>query len=368
MSMSRKAKAVVFREVGKPVTVEEVEVLPPGPDEVTIKVSACGVCHSDLSATNGTIAIPQGTVLGHEGAGVVAEVGANVADLKVGDPVAVSWIPMCGVCRYCLIGRPALCDRPAKHGPKMPDGTSRLRDSKGNELAHFMSAAVMAEYATLHRQSVIKIEAGIPMASAALVGCAVTTGVGAVLNTAKVEPGTTVVVIGAGGVGLNVVQGAVLAGARQVIAIDTADEKLAFARTFGATAVINPKTDGDPVVKVKKGFGGADYVFECIGLPATIQQAFAMLVKGGMAVVVGIAQSDQKVELPAFHFPVTEKILTGSMYGSTRPRVDFPKFLDLYKAKRLKLDELVTARYQIEDINQAFEDMKKNARGVIVFE
>jgi S-(hydroxymethyl)glutathione dehydrogenase/alcohol dehydrogenase len=225
----------------------------------------------------------------------------------------------------------------------------------------------MAEYATLHQQSVIKIDAGIPMESAALVGCAVTTGVGAVLNTAKIEPGATVVVIGAGGVGLNVIQGAVLAGANKVIAVDMAEEKLAFAKIFGATDVINPKVD-EPVAKVKKGFGGADYVFECIGLAPTIEQSFAMLKKGGMAVVVGIPASDQKISLPAAHFPFAEKIITGSMYGSTRPRVDFPKFFDLYRSKRLKLDELVTARYRIEDVNQAFDDMKKNARGVIVFD
>jgi Zn-dependent alcohol dehydrogenase len=364
--MSRRAKAAVFREIGKPVSVEEVEVLPPGPEEVTIKVAACGVCHSDLSATNGTIAAQPGTVLGHEGAGFVVDVGERVKDLAVGDAVAVSWIPMCGACRYCLVGRPALCDRPSKHAGKLPDGTSRLRDAAGNELNHFLSSAVMAEYATLHQQSVIKMDASIPMPSAALVGCAVTTGVGAVLNTAKVEPGSTVVVIGAGGVGLNVIQGAVLAGASRVIAVDTADEKLGFARLFGATDVINPKTD-EPVAKVKKGYGGADYVFECIGLAPTIEQSFAMLKKGGVAVVVGIPAGDLKVSIPAAHFPFAEKVLTGSMYGSTRPRVDFPKFFDLYKSKRLKLDELVTARYRIEDVNLAFEDMKKNARGVITF-
>jgi S-(hydroxymethyl)glutathione dehydrogenase/alcohol dehydrogenase len=230
-----------------------------------------------------------------------------------------------------------------------------------------MSTAVMAEYATLHRNSVIKIDPGIPMECAALVGCAVTTGVGAVLNTAKVEAGSTVVVIGAGGVGLNAIQGAVLAGARVVVAIDTADEKLAFAKIFGATHVINPKTDGNPVDKVRKTVGAPDYVFECIGLAETIQQSYMMLRKGGMAVIVGIAPPTQKVELPALHLSVTEKTLTGSMYGSTRPRVDFPKFIDLYKAKRLKLDELVTQRYRIEDAVQAFDDMKKNARGVIMF-
>lgn len=366
--MSRIAKAVVYRELGKPVSVEDVEVLAPGPDEVTIKVGACGVCHSDLSATNGTIPVPPDTVLGHEGAGTIVEIGERIDDFKVGDRVAISWIPMCGQCRFCLMGRPALCDRPGKHGPKMPDGTSRLRDKGGKELNHFMSTAVMAEFATLHRLSLIKIDDTVPLECAALVGCAVTTGVGAVLNTAKVEPGSTVAVIGAGGVGLNAIQGAALAGARIVVAVDTTDEKLEYAKLFGATHCINPNKDGDAIDKVKKLAGGADYVFECIGLPETIAQSYFMLRKGGMAVVVGIAAAGQKVEIPALHLPVTEKILTGSMYGSTRPRVDFPKFLNLYKSKRLKLDELITKRYRIEEASRAFEDMRKNARGVIVFD
>lgn len=364
--MSKKAKAVVYRELGKPVSVEEVEVLSPGPTEVMIKVAACGVCHSDLSATNGTIPAPVNTVLGHEAAGTIVEVGENVTGLAVGDPVGVSWIPMCGQCRFCLMGRPALCDRSAKLNHRMTDGTTRLRDSHGKELNHLLSTAVMAEYATLDRTSVIKLEPGIPMECAALVGCAVTTGVGAVVNTAKVEPGAVVAVIGAGGVGLNAVQGAVLAGARAVIAIDTAAEKLELAKTFGATHVINAANE-DVVDRVRKGAGSPDYVFDCVGLGATIQQAFSMLRKGGTAVVVGIAASSEKVTLPAAHFPFTERTLTGSMYGSTRPRVDFPKFVSLYKAKRLKLDELVSQRYAIDDAQRAFEDMKKNARGVIVF-
>lgn len=366
-AMSRKAKAVIYRELGKPVSVEEVEVLSPGPDEVMVKIAACGVCHSDLSATNGTIAVPPDTVLGHEAAGTVVEVGERVTEVQVGDAVGISWIPMCGTCRFCLMGRPALCDRPLKHGPKMPDGTSRLKDSSGKELNHFMSTAVMAEYATLHRLSIIKIDKGVSLEAAALVGCAVTTGVGAVVNTARVEPGSTVAVIGAGGVGLNAIQGAALSGARTIVAIDTADEKLEFAKVFGATHVFNPTRDGDPTDKVRKMLGGADYVFECIGLAETIQQAYFLLRKGGTAVVVGIAPMSHSVQLPALHLAVTEKTITGSMYGSTRPRVDFPKFLELYKAGRLKIDELITQRYPIEDAQRAFSDMKKNARGVIVF-
>lgn len=348
--------------------MEEVEVLSPGPDEVMVKIAACGVCHSDLSATNGTIAVPPDTVLGHEAAGTVVETGERVTEVQVGDVVGVSWIPVCGACRFCLMGTPALCDRPLKHGPRMPDGGSRLRDASGKELNHFMSAAVMAEYATLHRSSVIKIDKSVPLECAALVGCAVSTGVGAVINRAKVEPGSSVVVIGAGGVGLNAIQGASLSGARAILAVDMADEKLEFAKVFGATHVFNPQRDGDPVDKVKKLFGGADYVFECIGLAETIRQSYFMLRKGGTAVVVGIAPASQKVELPALHLAVTEKTLTGSMYGSTRPRVDFPKLIELYKAKRLKLDELITKRYRIEAAQTAFDDMKKNARGVIVFE
>lgn len=365
--MTRKAKAVVYRELGKPVCVETVEILPPGPDEVTVKVAACGVCHSDLSVTNGTIPLPPGTVLGHEGAGTIVEVGSAVTDLQVGDTVAISWIPMCGTCRFCLMGRSWLCDKPLKHGPRMPDGGSRIRDEKGNELNHFMSTAVMAEYATLHKSSIIKIDKTVSLECAALVGCAVSTGVGAVLNTAKVEPGSSVVVIGAGGVGLNAIQGASLSGARIVVAVDMADGKLEYAKAFGATDVVNPTRDGDAVDKVRKITGGADYVFECIGLPETIRQAYFMLRKGGMAVVVGIAPMTSTVELPAIHLAVTEKILTGSMYGSTRPRVDFPKFIQLYKAKRLKIEELITKRYEIENAQLAFDEMKTNARGVIVF-
>jgi S-(hydroxymethyl)glutathione dehydrogenase/alcohol dehydrogenase len=364
--MSKKAKAVVHRELGKEVRVEEVEVLSPGPGEVMIKVAACGVCHSDLSATNGTIPAPVNTVLGHEAAGTIVEIGERVVGLAVGDTVGVSWIPMCGACRFCLMGRPALCDRSAKLNHKMTDGTSRLRDASGNELNHLLSTAVMAEYATLDQTSIIKLEPGVPMECAALVGCAVTTGVGAVLNTAKVEPGSVVGVIGAGGVGLNVVQGAVLAGARAVVVIDTMDEKLELARSFGATHLVNAAKE-DVVDRVRKLTGAPDYAFDCVGLAATIQQAFAMVRKGGTAVVVGIGPMTEKVQLTAAHFPFTEKTLTGSMYGSTRPRVDFPKIVGLYKAKRLKLDELVTQRYSIEQAPQAFADMKKNARGVIMF-
>lgn len=368
--MARQGKAVVHREVGKPVCVETVEFAAPKAGEVTIKISACGVCHSDLSATNGTIPIPPPLVLGHEAAGVVEELGEGVTDLAVGDVVAVSWVPMCGKCRYCAKGRPALCDMSAKAAFTLPDGTRRITDSNGNELNHFAGVAVMAEYSTLHRDNLIPIDADIPVQGAALLGCAVMTGVGAVLNTAQVEPGSSVVVFGAGGIGLNAIQGAALAGAEKIIAVDLAENKLEFARQFGATHTVNPSTEGDAVAKVMEITGdGADYAFECIGLGATITQAYNSICKGGTAVVVGVAAPTETVTLGAFMMPFQEKVLVGSMYGSARPLEDFPKLLALYKSGRLKLDELVTQTYSIDEAPQAFEDLEKgvNARGVILF-
>ncbi len=367
--MAKKSKAVICRQWNQPVSVEEVEIASPKHDEVMIKVAACGVCHSDLSATNGTIPMPPPLLLGHEAAGVVEEVGEGVDEFVVGDHVCVVWIPMCGKCRYCMSGRPALCDQAAKATTTLPDGTSRIRDKDGNTINHFAGVGVMSQYATVHRDNLLKIDPEIPLDKAALVGCAVMTGVGAALNTAKVEAGSTVAVFGAGGIGLNVIQGAALAGAEKIIAVDLEDKKLEFAQQFGATHTVNPSSDGDAVARiVELTEGGADYAFECIGLPDVIGQAYAAIRKGGKCVVVGVTRLDGQVTLGTFMMPFQEKILTGSMYGSARPSIDFPRLLNLYKSHRLKLDELVTATYSIEDVNRAFEDMQKgvNARGVIL--
>jgi S-(hydroxymethyl)glutathione dehydrogenase/alcohol dehydrogenase len=367
--MGKKAKAVVCREWNKPVVVEEIQVESPRRGEVMVQIKACGVCHSDLSGTNGTIPLPPPTVLGHEADDIIAEVGEGVTDIAVGDAVVVSWVPMCGKCPYCVQGRPALCDVTARATLTLPDGTSRYKDAKGNTLNHFAGTGVMTEYATLHRDNVIKIDADVPFDKAALVGCAVMTGVGAALNTAKVRPGSSVAVFGAGGIGLNVIQGAALAGADKIIAVDLEDKKLEFAAVFGATHTINPKTQGDAVQAIM-GLtgGGAEYTFECIGNAKVIEQAFAATRKGGTCVVVGVAKMTDQVTLGAFMLPFQEKVLTGSMYGSARPSIDFPRILSLYKSHRLKLDELVTATYKIEEINRAFDDMQKgvNARGVIL--
>jgi S-(hydroxymethyl)glutathione dehydrogenase/alcohol dehydrogenase len=367
--MGKKAKAVVCREWNKPVVVEQIQVESPRRGEVMVQIKACGVCHSDLSGTNGTIPLPPPTVLGHEAAGIVAEVGEGVTDVAVGDTVVVSWIPTCGKCPYCVEGRPQLCDVSAKATLTLPDGTSRYKDAHGNTLNHFAGTGVMTEYATLHRDNVIKIDPDVPLDKAALVGCAVMTGVGAALNTAKVRPGSSVAVFGAGGIGLNVIQGAALAGAEKIIAVDLEDKKLEFAGVFGATHTVNPKTAGDAVQSIMAlTGGGAEFTFECIGNAKVIEQAFAATRKGGTCVVVGVAKMTDQVTLGAFLLPFQEKVLTGSMYGSARPSVDFPRLLNLYKSHRLKLDELVTATYKIEEINRAFDDMQKgvNARGVIL--
>ena len=313
--------------------------------------------------------MPPPLVIGHEAAGVIEEVGEGVEDIAVGDHVAIVWIPMCGQCHYCVEGRPALCDMSAKAVFSMPDGTSRLKDVDVNALNHFMGVSVMAEHATVHRDSVVKIDHDIPLDTAALVGGAVMTGVGAALNTAKVEAGSSVAVFGAGGIGLNVIQGAALAGAEKIIAVDLEDKKLEFAQQFGSKHTVNPGSDGDPVAKIHElTGGGADYSFECIGVPDVIAQSYNAIRKGVTAVVIGVTRADATVTLGTFMMPFQEKVLTGSMYGTARPKIAYPRLLCLNRANRLQLDELRTATYPIDAINRDYEDMVQgvNARGVLI--
>lgn len=366
----RRSKAVVYREGSDGVVVEEVFVQPPGRHQVTIQMVACGVCHSDLSATNGTIPMPPPLVLGHEGAGVVVEVGEGVSDVEVGDHVVSMFVSMCGRCRYCATGRPQLCDQAARAVTTLPDGSVPVHDHKGQPLNVFSGCGVMSEHATLHIDSVVKIDPEVPLERAALIGCGVMTGVGAVINTARVEPGSRAVVFGAGGVGLNAIQACRLAGAAMVIAVDTLDSKLELARSFGATHTLNPGEEGNVVRAVRKlTGGGADYAFECVGLGEVASQAYGALGKGGTAVVVGVAPPTDKTSISTASLTFAEKTLTGSYFGSARPREDFPRLLSLYRAGRLMLDELVTATYPIDDAPRAFADLVagKNARGVIVF-
>ena len=368
--MTQQARAVVCREIGKSVVVETVTVDPPRRGEVMIKLAACGVCHSDLSATNGTLPLPTPLVLGHEGAGVIVAVGEGVTGLAVGDHVLSSFVSMCGKCRYCQTGRPQLCDEAAKAAYTLPDGSNRFRDAAGQPLNIFSGCGVMAEYATLHTDNVVKIDPGMPLDKAALIGCGVMTGVGAATNTARVEPGSVAVVFGCGGVGLNAIQGCAISGASMILAIDTADAKLEMARQFGATHTMNAKAEENIVKAVKKlTGGGADYAFECVGIGEIAAQAYGVLRKGGKAVVVGVAAPKDTTVVKTATLTFEEKTLTGSYYGSARPQQDFPRLIQLYRSKRLKLDELITRTYTIEEAPQAFADLEagRNARGVILF-
>lgn len=368
--MSRASKAVLYREGAASVAVEEIQVRGPLTSEVTIRVAACGVCHSDLSATNGTIQIPPPLVLGHEGAGVVLEVGEGVSDLKAGDHVVSVFVSMCGHCRYCTTGRPQLCDQAAKAAATLPDGSVPTTDANGDPLNVFSGCGVMSEYATLHVDSVVKVDDDVPLDRVALLGCGVMTGVGAVFNTAKVEPGSTAVVFGAGGVGLNAIQACALAGAAMIVAVDPAASKRELATAFGATHTVDPTAEGNVVRTLRKlTGGGADYTFECVGRGEVVAQAYGALGKGGKAVVVGVAPPKDQTSITTASLTFGEKTLTGSYFGSARPRQDFPRLLALYRSGRLKLDELVTTEYSIDDAPRAFADLAegRNARGVIVF-
>ncbi|HVL74776.1 MAG TPA: Zn-dependent alcohol dehydrogenase [Noviherbaspirillum sp.] len=368
--MEQRAKAVICRELNQPVVVEDIIVEAPGRGEVMIKLAACGVCHSDLSATNGTIPFPPPVILGHEGAGRVVAVGEGVVDLSVGDHVLSSFVSMCGRCRYCQTGRPQLCDQAARAAYTLPDGTVRTRDLSGNRLNVFSGCGVMAEYATLHVDNVVRIDNDVALDKAALIGCGVMTGVGAAVNTARVDAGSIAVVFGCGGVGLNAIQGCAIAGARMIVAVDTSDAKLDMAREFGATHVVNGTAEENVVKRILKlTDGGADYAFECVGHGEIAAQAYGVLRKGGTAVVVGVAAPKDLTTIRTASLTFGEKTLTGSYFGSARPREDFPRLLGLYSVGRLKLDELITRTYTIAEAPQAFADMQagRNARGVIVF-
>jgi S-(hydroxymethyl)glutathione dehydrogenase/alcohol dehydrogenase len=366
-----KAKAAVLFEVGKRLEIHEVEVERPQAGEVLIRMAAGGVCHSDLHVMTGHLAATLPAILGHEGAGVVADVGAGVTSVKPGDHVIPLWRLSCGQCEYCSDGRPALCNAgmQIRSTGRLLDGTSRFRLG-GQELRHFAGASTFSEYTVVPEGSVLKIPNDLPLDRAALLGCAVITGVGAVINCAKVRPGSGVAVFGTGGVGLNVVQGAALAGAAQIIAVDLVERKLEFARQFGATHTVNAR-GGDAVAQVRAltGGRGVDYAFEVIGLPATMRQAWDCLAKRGMAVVVGVTPMATEVSVPVMSLVFEERVLTGSVYGSSRPRLDILKLIDLYRAGKLKVDELLTRSYPFAEINEAYAALERGevARSVVTF-
>jgi S-(hydroxymethyl)glutathione dehydrogenase/alcohol dehydrogenase len=335
-------------------------------------MSASGVCHSDLSVQNGTIPLPTPIVLGHEGAGIVEEVGEGVTGIKAGDHVVVSWVPQCGQCYFCQRGQGYLCDMGAMAMTGgLVDGTTRFT-SGGNPLFQMAMAGTFSETSIIPAISAVKVPDDVPLKSAALIGCGVLTGVGAALNTADIREGDTVAVVGCGGVGLNIVQGARIAGAGEIIAIDMNETKLKMAEQFGATQGINA-AEGDPVAKVMEltGQRGADVAFEAIGLDATINQTMMMTRKGGEAILVGVPRLDVMINTPAaFSFVYTAKSLKGCWYGSSNVHQDVPKLIELYKKGDLKLDELISAEIDLHGVNDAFETMKTGevARSVIVYD
>ena len=359
-------KAAVFREVNVPMEIEEVTIDKPGPREVLIRTAAAGVCHSDMHFYNGTYPGALPIVLGHESAGIVEQVGEHVSYVRPGDHVITCLSVFCGHCEYCLTGHMSLCQEPeVRRGPEDPPRLSK----EGAGLTQFANLGSFAEQMLVHEHSVVKVREDMPLDRAALIGCGVTTGVGAAIHTAAVEPGSTVAVIGCGGVGLSAINGAAIAGAARVIAVDMVASKLDLARKFGATDAVDASA-GDVVQQVRDlTDGGVHYSFEAIGLKATAEQAFRMLRRGGMATVIGMIPPGDMVELHGPDF-LQEKKIQGSMMGSNRFRVDMPRFVDFYLQGKLHLDDMVSSRIGLADVTDALLALETGevARSVIVFD
>jgi len=361
-------KAAVMRANNAPLVIEDVEIDAPGPGEVLLKTAASGICHSDLTVIEGGLPVPPPCILGHEPAGVVEAVGVGVTDFAPGDHVIGCLTSWCGVCRFCTAGRPYLCltqfaGRPGGAKP-------RLRAANGDPIAQFANLSSFAEKMLCPERSLVKIRNDMPLDRASLIGCGVTTGLGAALNTVHIPAGASVVIIGCGGVGLSALQGARIVGAGKIIAVDAQPWKFDLAQKLGATHCIDAKA-GDPVAAVHAlTGGGADFVFECIGLVPTVQQAIAMTGRGGTAVLVGVVPIQQLVSISAADITLSEKKITGSYMGSNRFRFDMPKYIDFYLDGRLRLDEMISSRIPLGEVNAAFDRMRKGeaARQVIVFE
>lgn len=359
-------KAAMLRKVGEPLTIEEIAISKPGPREVLIKTAATGVCHSDLHFVKGLYPTPMPIVLGHESAGIVEQVGSQVSYVKPGDHVITCLSVFCGHCEHCLTGNMARCSSPETSRGQDEDPRLSINDQP---LPQFANLSSFAEQILCHEHALVKIRDDMPLDRAAVIGCAVMTGAGAVFHTAKVEPGSTVAVIGCGGIGLSSINGADIAGAGRIIAIDISDSKLETARKFGATDVINA-SEVDPVKAVRELTGrGVHYSFEAIGLKETAEQAFSMVTTGGTATIMGMIPVGQKIELSGSSF-LMEKRIQGSSMGSNRFRVDMPRLVDFYLSGKLHLDEMISKRIKLEQVNEAFEDMEAGAvaRSVIIFD
>lgn len=359
-------KAAVLHAPNQPLTIEDVAIGKPQRREVLVRTVAAGLCHSDLHFIEGLYPTPVPVVLGHESAGIVEAVGEDVAYLKPGDHVISCLSVFCGHCEFCLSGRPSICQTPEV---KLAPGVAKRLSWQGKQLNQFANLSSFAEQMLVHEHALVKVREDMPLDLAALIGCSVITGYGAVAHTARVEPGCTVAIFGAGGIGLATINAAQIAGAGRIIAIDKDPFKLDLARRFGATDVIDA-TPGDPVKRIQElSSGGVHYSFECIGLKSTAEQSFSALRSGGTATLIGMIPVGTKIELHGADF-LRERRIQGSLMGSNRFRTDMPRLIEFYLQGRLKLDEMVSARIQLAQINDGFAALKKGgiARSVITFD
>jgi S-(hydroxymethyl)glutathione dehydrogenase/alcohol dehydrogenase len=358
-------KAAVFHAPNQPLTIENVEIDNPGPREVLVRTSAAGLCHSDLHFIEGKYPTPVPIVLGHESAGVVEAVGRDVTYVKPGDRVISCLSVFCGHCEFCLTGHMSICQTPEV---KMAPGKAKRLRWKGQQLNQFANLSSFAEQMLVHEHALVKLDPEIPMEFAALIGCGVITGYGAIVHTAKVEPGSTVAVVGCGGIGLAAINGARIAGAGRIIAVDKDPGKLELAKSFGATDGV---LAGDDTAKqiIDLTNGGVHYSFECIGMKQTTELCFAMLRAGGTATIIGMIPVGTKIELHGPDF-LRERRIQGSMMGSNRFRIDMPRLVQFYQQGRLPLEQLVSGRLKLEQINEGFAALQKGgvARNVIMFD
>jgi len=369
-----KSRAAVAWEAGKPLEIEEIEVAGPSAGEVLVRMVATGVCHTDAFTLSGDD--PEGifpAVLGHEGGGIVEETGPGVTSVAVGDHVIPLYTAECRECKFCKSGKTNLCSsvRATQGQGLMPDGSTRFSSQNGTEIFHYMGTSTFSEYSTVAEVSLAKINKSAPLDKVCLLGCGVTTGIGAVLNTAKVEPGASVAIFGLGGIGLSVVQGAVLAKAGRIIAIDTNPDKFEMARQMGATDCINPKDYPDPIqdVIVDMTDGGVDYSFECVGNVNLMRSALECCHKGwGESIIIGVAGSGQEISTRPFQL-VTGRVWRGTAFGGVKGRTQLPGMVDQYMSGDIKLDEFITFTLGLEDINKAFDYMHagKSIRSVILY-
>jgi S-(hydroxymethyl)glutathione dehydrogenase/alcohol dehydrogenase len=362
-------RASVLFEQGKPLQVEDLDLEAPRAGEVRVRMVASGVCHSCLHAADGSWkGVPVPIVLGDEGAGVVDQVGPGVDGLAVGDHVILSWAPTCGRCHYCVIGRPNLCEARQPGRGVLPDGTTRM-SLRGRPVYHYGHVATYASSTVVHESCAIRIDKTMPLDRAALIGCSVMTGVGAVINTAAVAPGASMAVFGVGGVGLNVVQGGALIAAHPIIAVDVKPAKLEHARAMGASHAIDASRE-DAVAAIRRITRlGADYTFVAVGDTRAVAQACEALAPGGTCVLIGVPETGATVPLDIRPLVVAERVIRGCSYGSARTREDLPRLVNLYLAGKLRVDELITRRYGLDEANEAFRALAAGelARGLIVF-